>query len=174
MPEAKRDSYFFALRPAPGAAAELAELRDGAGGGGRPLRDELLHVTLCWFGYVERDDPWPLARARRAAGALAAPSFRILFDELVGAGRSLLVRGSERAAAPAAFQRRLLAFLGQEGLRPARGWCFDPHVTLRRGPNGHVRHRTVQVSWTADRFFLLRSEVGHGRHVVEGEWRLGG
>ena len=166
----KRDSHFFLLRPSPQAIGELAEIRD-AFSHGAPVKDGLLHVTLAWFGY-DRGDLTLLPRAMVAAEALRAAPFRLVFDQLVGAERSLLLVPSEPLGALEEFQRRLVTALAGQHLAPHRRWRFHPHVNLRRGRFADAGGPILPVAWTADTLLLVRSEIGHGRHVELGRWLL--
>lgn len=168
----KQDGHLFALRPPPGAIAEMRPLRDAQGGAGTAIRDEHLHVTLFWLGYDPPDVTALVGAARAAADGIVARPFRVLFDQLVGGPDSLLLKSGEPLPHVHTFQRQLATALASHGLRAPRSWRFDPHVTLRRGPGlGGVR--TVDpIAWTATEYVLIHSEIGHTRHTTLGTWPL--
>lgn len=170
----KRDSHFFALRPPPAAVDEMRPLRDVPWATGTTVRDDLLHVTLLWFGY-DPPDPTALAlKAREAAGTIIAAPFRIVFDQLVAGDGTLLLRPSEPLDHVHGFQRRLATALAGHGLRAERGWRFDPHLTLRRASMPGPTHAIVPIAWTVTDFALIRSHHGHAEHETLGTWPLTG
>ena len=67
---------------------------------------------------------------------IAADPFRVIFDQLGGSSRSIVLRPSERIAALLGFQRRLAEALAHAGVRTRAGARFSPHLTLlyRGGP----------------------------------------
>ncbi len=85
----------------------MRALRDANGLPGTAIRDEHLHVTLCWFGYDCSDSGGLIAGSRASAGVVVAAPFRVVFNQLVGATASLLLVPSEPLAQLGAFQHQL-------------------------------------------------------------------
>lgn len=168
----KRGSHFFALRPAPGAVAELGQARDRPGLGGSKVADDHLHATLFWLGYDHPGTPAVVAAAAHAAGTIRAKPFRIVFDRLVAAENSLLVLPSDTLDHLHAFQNQLATALARCGVQADRGWRFSPHVTLRRGPSGGGAGAIDPVAWTTTNFVLVRSVPDPLRHETVGRWPL--
>jgi RNA 2',3'-cyclic 3'-phosphodiesterase len=163
---------FYALRPPPAAAAFIRA--DCAWlGRGKWIREEHFHVTLNIL------DDWPfqpreLLAAMIAVGdAVAAPSFRIVLDQLSGSRRSIVLRPSEPIARLHEFQQSLANGLGRAGVATRRDVRFSPHLTLVHPGRPDFVASADPVSWPVEEFFLIESLVGWTRHVVHKSWRLG-
>ena len=163
---------FFALRPPPSAAAYIRESCAWLGPG-RWVRPQHLHVTLNIL------DDWPflpsaLLAAMIAAGdKVAANPFRVVFDELSGSGRSIVLRPSERIAALNGFQQLLAATLMSAGIATRRDVRFSPHLTLVYRSRPNFTAAMDAASWTVTEFLLIESLVGWTEHKVRGRWTLG-
>jgi 2'-5' RNA ligase len=163
---------FFALRPPPSAAAYI---RDGSTwlGPGKWVRPEHFHVTLNIL------DDWPflpleLLAAMIAVGdRMAAKPFRVIFDQLNGSARSIVLRPSERIATLCEFQASLAAALARAGIATRRDARFSPHLTLIYRSRPDFTAAVDAVSWTATEFLLIESLVGWTEHKVRGRWTLG-
>lgn len=164
---------FFALRPPPLAAAHIDNSWAWLGPPSRRVRRKRLHVTLNIL------DDWPflplkLLEAMVAAGdTVAFDPFRVVFDQLGGGSRSIVLRPSERIAALHRFQRQLADALARAGVRTRRDARFSPHLTLIHLGRPHFVEAADPVSWTVEEFLLIESLVGWTRHVVHRRWPLG-
>lgn len=133
----------------------------------------MLHVTLNILG----DWPvqsWPLVEAMRRIGdEIAVAPFRVVFDQLSGSGRSVVLRPSERIAALHDFQQLLAARLARAGIETRPGFRFSPHISIvHRGRPPFVMPADP-VSWRVEEFVLIESVVGWTEHHIHGRWRLG-
>jgi 2'-5' RNA ligase len=165
---------FYALRPPPAAAFHIDDRCAWLRPAGRRVGRDRLHVTL----NILDDRPFlphdVLAAMVAVGDAVAADPFRIVFDQLSGSRRSVVLRPSERIAALHGFQRQLAQGLAHAGVATRRDARFSPHITLlHRGRSGFTE-AVDAVSWRVEEFFLIESLVGWTRHVVRGRWALGG
>jgi 2'-5' RNA ligase len=172
MPCQPQHRLFFALRPPPPAAAYIRHCCAWLGPG-RWVRPEHFHVTLNIL------DDWPflpldLLAAMRAVGdEVAANPFRIIFDQLNGSDRSIVLRPSERIATLCEFQRLLAAAIARAGIVTRLGAKFSPHLTLVYRSRPDFTAGVDAVSWTVTEFVLIESLVGWTEHKVRGRWMLG-
>ena len=163
----KTDRLFFAVRPDPETAAEIAEgtkrWRAEHGLTGRPLKPEHLHVTLFHVGDATGTPPAELieALAERAA-AVAMPAFRVEFDRVMSFRNGAFVLcGDESVIGLEVLQQRLSDALDASP-RPARR--FVPHVTLLRD-NRHIAEQAIErIGWTAREVVLVHSLLGQTTH----------
>lgn len=162
---------FFAALPPPEERQAMTAVRDGVRGG-NPVADDRLHVTM-WI-----TDDWP-ARPLAGADALLAaaeaaklPTFSVELDRLVFAPESALLKPTRRVAAIRRVQRQLARALAP--LRPSirRGWHFNPHATLRHGPQTASEHPISPIRWRATELVLIHSLVGNTLHVPLGRVTL--
>ncbi|MEA3031007.1 MAG: 2,3-cyclic 3-phosphodiesterase [Sphingomonadales bacterium] len=172
MPCQPLHRLFYALRPPPAAASHLHDRCAWLRPAHRRVGPDRLHITLNIL-----DDrpclPLDLLAAMVAVGdAVAANPFRIIFDQLSGGRRSIVLRPSEKIAALHRFQRHLAEGLAHAGVETRRDARFSPHITLlHRGCSGFTE-AVDPVSWRVEEFFLIESLVGWTRHVVRGRWPL--
>lgn len=175
------DILYFALRPDAVAARAMAEVarrcRRGHGLPGSAYGADRLHVSLsavqCPRGVRKGD----IAAALRAAARVKAVRFPVAFDRLCtfqGHGKHPTVLCCGGGAAPlVALRERLRGELAKEGLCRGRDQ-FEPHVTLwwstQRLPPSHLDE---PIRWTVEDFVLVRSLVGHSRHIDLRRWPLG-
>ena len=163
---------FFALRPPPSAAGYIRDCCAWLGPG-KWVRTEHFHVTLNIL------DDWPflpfdLLEAMIAVGdALAFHPFRVVFDQLGGSSRSIVLRPSERIAALYRFQHQLADALARAGVRTRRGVRFSPHLTLMHSGRPDFVEAADPVSWRVEEFVLIESLVGWRRHKVRKRWPVG-
>ncbi|MGH7640167.1 MAG: RNA 2',3'-cyclic phosphodiesterase [Candidatus Dormibacteria bacterium] len=141
---------FLALVPPAGARRRLqAPLRllSQLGEGVHPVRDEGVHLTLCFLGEVAGGRE-PAVRLAAAAVAAATPAWQLQLGELgcfpprgsprvlwlgVGGGTEQLRRLHQRLAEE-------VAALGWE----REGRPFHPHFTLARAPGGLTAPQRAQ------------------------------
>ena len=164
---------FYAVWPdAEGARAlALLALRLAETTGGRPVREEQIHLTLAFLGDV--------AGSRRAAASEAANvrgrPFVLSIDRTGGFRRAGVAWAgpSETPKALLDLQARL-----ESGLRE-RGFALDdrrftPHVTLARRTLRSAPPMAVEpIAWRVGELTLVRSETGTGRYSIEQRWKLG-
>lgn len=155
---------FFALWPAPELAAGLAALaREAAAtAGGRPMRQETIHLTLAFLGDVPEVR---LPELAQRAAAIRLPGFELCLDRL-GFWRHnrLLWAGGKTPPALLGLVDALRATLADAGL-PADGGRreFTPHITLLRKLPAAVdlpqQRAIAPFSWPCRRFVLVRSRL---------------
>jgi 2'-5' RNA ligase len=166
--------YFLALKPPRQALAEIAFWRESFLFGGRPVANERLHMTLFMLGDFDAVPHDRLARAEAALSAESLPACRIVLDTLTGGAGAALLAPSETLSGLRNLQSRLALCLGREGIGPAPGWRFSPHVTLLHD-HGYAGHCPIDaISWTASELVLVESHIGQTRHVARAAWALGG
>jgi 2'-5' RNA ligase len=172
MPCQPLHRLFFALLPPPAAAAHVRECCAWLGRG-KWVRPEHLHVTLNIL------DDWPflptemLAAMVAVGDGVAANSFRVIFDQLSGSRRSIVLRPSERIAALHGFQQFLAEALARAGVATRHGVRFSPHLTLMHAGRPNFIEAADPLSWTVREFLLIESLVGWTEHRVRGRWSLG-
>jgi len=172
MPCQPLHRLFFALRPPAAAAAYIRHCCAWLGPG-KWVRTDHLHVTLNIL------DDWPflpldLLAAMIAVGdRVAAKPFRVVFDQLNGRARSIVLRPSERIAGLHEFQKRLATALASAGIATRLGAQFSPHLTLVYRGRPNFTAAVDAASWTVTEFLLIESLVGWTEHRVRGRWPLG-
>ena len=161
------DRLFFAVRPDPETAAEIAERtmrwRAAHGLTGKPLKPAHLHVTLFHVGEDDTPSPAELIEAlAERATQVAMPAFRVEFDRVMsfGGGASVL-GGDDRLIGLHILQQRLSDALDAS---PGPARRFEPHVTLLRD-NRRISEQLIEpISWTAREIVLVHSLVGQTIH----------
>lgn len=180
-----RDQFellFFALYP-PQAQADLAaavgeaaRLRHGFDG--KVMARNRMHVTLLLPGRAERlRVPYEVALERAAASVRLEP-FDVRFDRArgfpTGPDRSCFVLepDAETTAHLRALHESLRHALHAEGgIAPLRSGPLQPHMTLLYRTHTCPPPEPIDpIVWRVERFVLIRSLQGQGRHIVEGEW----
>jgi RNA 2',3'-cyclic 3'-phosphodiesterase len=166
------DRLFYAVWPDAAGARALAALavRVAEATGGRPVREDQIHLTLAFLGEV--DD------SRRRA-VLDAAKFRARPFELVIDRTGAFRRAGVAWAGPSESPKELLDLQAriQSRLRE-RGFALDerpfaPHVTLARRTLRLAGAVVIEpVAWRASEFTLVRSETGTGRYSIEERWKL--
>jgi RNA 2',3'-cyclic 3'-phosphodiesterase len=158
---------FFALWPAPEAAARLAALaiEIAASHDGRAMPLEKIHLTLVFLGEVPDDR---VTAALEAAREAPLQPFAMAFDRLGGFRRSKVGwAGMSRVPVELVqWQSRLQAQLQARGFvveeRP-----FAPHVTLARKVARPVALVSMEpIAWEAREVALLRTEPGSGEYTT--------
>ena len=161
---------FFALRPTPRIARQIAMAAELFGHGVLP--PERLHITLFILDDMP-DLPAALGEALLGVGkGVALTPFEVTVDRLVGSQRSVALRPSGRNAGLTDLHAQLAMLARVAGIGVRDGWRFSPHLTLgyRDGPS--TSERIAPVSWVADELVLIDSHVGATRHEVVGRWPL--
>ena len=163
----KTDRLFFAVRPDPETASEIAERtrlwRAEHGLTGRPLKPEHLHVTLFHVGDATGTPPTELieALAERVAG-VAMPAFRVEFDRIMSFRNGAFVLGGDESVIGLEVLQQRLSDALDASARPARR--FVPHVTLLRDSR-HITEQPIErIGWTAREVVLVYSLLGQTTH----------
>jgi 2'-5' RNA ligase len=169
---------FFALWPEPGLQAALARygrvlLREL---GGKPTREDSVHMTLLFLGDVD-ESRLPALQAAAAAVHFAPHSLRIDTTQCWRHNKIAWVGPRETPAPLAELVARLEAQVGQAGFAFDRR-PFAAHVTLLR--KAHCRPLDMPmpaVDWRVEDFVLVRSQLdapqhgaGGSRYSVIGRW----
>lgn len=176
------ERLFFGLMLTPAAAREAAsvlnESQDEYGLRGRPIRPDRLHVTLVHVGDYQGMPPQSVIDALKGAGdSLIRSGFDLAFDRVSSfsgaAGRHPhVLLGDKGVEGLKAFRTDLLNATTRHGVKSLSRQDFTPHVTLsyadRRLPERSIR----PISWRAEEFVLIHSEVGRSTYHTLGRWRL--
>ena len=168
------ERLFFALWPDGAAAQALAELAAMLAPplAGKPVPMEKIHLTLAFLGDVPADS---LERAIAAGDAVRASAFVLSLDH-VGAFSRARVAWAGSDAVPAGLEtlhgELREAIVGRE--LPVEERAFAPHITLVRKIGGPLPQTSLPrpISWEAEAFSLMRSELGTGRYSTLAAWDL--
>lgn len=179
----RRDILFFAVLPAPAAAARIAEraewLRNQYGLRGRRRPTELLHVTLHPVGsYLDLPNDI-LSAAIQVGSSVEVAPFEVTFDRVSsfrGTDRHpLVLRCSHGIAELMTLQKTLGVAMRSIGLGPGNRSGFTPHVTLlydrQSVPQAGIDE---PITWIVREFVLVRSLYGLSKHVHCARWPLRG
>ncbi|MCG2586240.1 RNA 2',3'-cyclic phosphodiesterase [Massilia sp. TS11] len=151
------ERLFLALWPDPATRAALDAWRQAWPWNAKsnPVQPESLHVTLHFFGDVERE-------RQHALRALLPPTFErfsLRFSQATLWEHGIAVLEPE--SVPPALQALHAAtgrVAAQLGLPPDQFPVYRPHVTLgRRAANTSVPQGVPPVSWQVDRYALVAS-----------------
>jgi 2'-5' RNA ligase len=170
-PRALTHNLFFAVLPSDEERARIGGLIASLRIGGVPMRLDRLHITTL---SLVLDDMLPEGLAQDAAEIAASirmPSFRVIFDRLVGGNRSALLLPSEPLEALRMFRERLGFALMRAGIAFRQGG-FNPHVTLLYGGQPMPEIEIEPISWLVEDFVLIDSFIGETKHVEIGRWPL--
>jgi RNA 2',3'-cyclic 3'-phosphodiesterase len=153
---------FFALWPAPDLAEQLAGIARAAAGrfGGKPTRQESIHLTLAFLGELpEAQLPQLLA----AAWTVRGQPFVLHLDRFGHWPRKQLLWAGE--ASPNAALGELVGdlqnALGTAGFALAGRYpVFAPHVTLVRAipETRELAAPFATIAWPCSSFVLIRSQ----------------
>jgi RNA 2',3'-cyclic 3'-phosphodiesterase len=175
---------FFALKPDPSDAVVTdgvsQELRSAHGLTGKPLRSDLLHMTLVHLGDIPVLQQATLDRVRHIAEGISARPIDITFDRVTsfpnpGPKQPFVLLASEKNAGLLLFQRELVQTMKNAGLVRRKPVPFRPHVTLVWDAVS-VRGMPLDttMAWTVREFFLIFSVFGQSHHECLGRWPLKG
>lgn len=120
--------------------------------------------------------PYDVSLARAAASVRFEP-FDVRFDHTRGFRKPdgycfVLCSDPDSRRRLRAFDTLLNRALRAEGIRSLRSGPMQPHLTLIYGTHSCPQPEPIDpIAWRVDRFLLIRSLRGLGRHIVEGEWR---
>lgn len=156
---------FFALWPSPQSAKHLAAIaaETAAHLGGRPTRQETIHLTLAFLGEVPEER---IPELLTIGKALRSPAFDLRIDRLghwrhnhlVWAGCSKMPAPLEELASRLCRELSDAGFAVDNGKRP-----FTPHVTLVRKVPELVAETGLPgiepIAWTCSDIALERSHL---------------
>ncbi len=164
---------FFALWPTPQAAEHLATIAAeiAARVGGRPTREETIHLTLAFLGEVPEER---LPELNIIGEALRTPTFELRIDRLGHWRHNHLIWAgcSEMPASLDELASRLCGKLAEAGFSVDNGKRpFSPHVTLVRkvpdlGP-GPGLPAIEPIAWTCSDFALVHSRFSSSGPAYE-------
>lgn len=152
---------FFALWPSTADAARLATIAraQAAPTGGRPTRQETIHLTLAFLGDIPEVR---LPELIAAAQGVRSPAFTLELDRL-GYWRHNHLRWAGCAETPPALGElvgRLHQALNAAGFAVDRKHAdFIPHITLLRKCTRAAAPQAIEppLAWSGNEFFLVRS-----------------
>lgn len=170
---------FFALQPDDATRARIEavalELRREHAPGGRWIKPDRYHMTLCYLG-AHAALPDDLVEAARAAGdGVRSPPFDFALDVTGSfANRSIpwWLGCREMPRGLAMLWDAIDTGLSDGHVRdPARRVA---HVTVLRDADRRLPPTPIApIPWTVHEFVLIDSVLGpHARHSVIGRWRL--
>ena len=158
---------FFALWPPEHVAAALAAEADALAHkfGGKPTRQETIHLTLAFLGEV---DTAQLPLVQQAASAVCAEPFALSVDRLGGWRHNRLLWAGCHSPAPGL--QVLAEGLRQELRALSIGYDdkqgFTPHLTLvRKLPDARIIAGLPAIepmTWPCAAFVLASSQQGSG------------
>ena len=155
---------FFALWPPLEVAEQLAGVARAVAEqfGGKPTRQETLHLTLAFLGEVADER---LALVTQAARRVEAAPFALDIDRLGYWPRKKLLWAGERAprAALASLGDALQQAVSEAGFAlPGRRAIFSPHITLVRdlpeAREAATPTAIAPINWPCPSFALIRSQ----------------
>jgi 2'-5' RNA ligase len=172
--------FFFAVQPAADEARAISQLAATMASqhDAVPLRADNLHVSLNGVGEYATVPADIVDRAITAAAAVDFAPFDIVFDRFLTwnktRSRPTVLRCSTGQAELTALYTAICTAMMQSGL-PAKEALGIPHMTLFYStavlPEQHLAQ---PFAWRVDRFCLIHSIHGTGRHKLRGEWLLRG
>jgi len=155
---------FFALWPPTEVAEQLAEVARAVAlqFGGKPTRQETLHLTLAFLGEVSDEQ---LTLVAQTAQRIHIAPLALNIDRLGYWPRKQLLWAGETApnAALGEFGDALQRALSEAGFAlPGRRTIFSPHITLVRDlPEAREASpptAIAAISWPCPSFALIRSQ----------------
>lgn len=157
--EQKTRRLFFALWPDPALQRQMAALAEEARrAGGRPVREENLHVTLAFLGNVTEGQ---LACLRRGLSDVQGRAFTLMLDRLGGFRRSGItwLGATEVPEALTALVVQIGQLMEACGLAPDTR-PYQPHVTLRRrSRRSPGQPPFTPLRWPVAEFVLIESHI---------------
>lgn len=179
-PPTPTDRLMFLLYPDPTTAEriarEAARLKTAMGLGGALLQTERLHITLHHLGDYAGVPNDIVSKGAMAGDAVSAAPFEVVFDRAASfanrpGNNPFTLQGGEGLSALIAFQKGLGEKMAGAALRPDKS--FTPHITLLYDGQVVPEQAITAITWTIDRFALVRSKLGRTQHVILREWTLG-
>lgn len=165
-------NLFFAVLPSERERARIGDLIASLRLGGVPMRLDRLHITTLSLVCNDLLPEGLAPDAAEIAASVRMPSFRVIFDRLVGGNRSALLLPSEPLDALSMFRERLGLALLRAGIAFEHRARFAPHVTLLYGGQPMPEIEIEPISWLVEDFALIDSFIGETRHVEVGRWPL--
>jgi len=171
-PRALTHNLFFAVLPSDEERTRIGDLIASLRLGGVPMRLDRLHITTLSLVMGEILPEGLTQEAAEIAASIRMPSFRVIFDRLVGGNRSALLLPSEPLEALRMFRERLGFALMRAGIAFRQSGGFTPHVTLLYGGQPMPEIEIEPISWLVEDFVLIDSLIGETQHVEVGRWPL--
>lgn len=164
---------FFALRPPPALARQVAQAATWFGAARDALPPERLHLTM--FILDDRVELAPtLVDALLGMGeAVRAAPIAVTLDVASGSERSIALRPAHRNAGLTALYRQLVGLARKAGVAERESYRFGAHMTLGYRRGSSFTQAIAPIGWEADELMLIDSHVGRTRHEVLGRWALG-
>jgi 2'-5' RNA ligase len=172
--------FFFAIQPPADEATAISQLAATMAlqHNGVPLRADNLHVSLNGVGAYATVPTDMVDCAVAAATEVNFAPFDVAFDRFLtwgrGQSRPTVLRCITGEPELQALHAALYTAMVRSGL-PAKAAPGIPHITLFYSgavlPEQYLSH---PFAWRVDRFCLIHSIQGTGRHEPAGEWLLRG
>ena len=166
---------FFALWPDAATRAVLASLVHSlrAQGGGRPVPENKLHLTLLFHGQVQ---PRFVADLRDMASRISVPPDTLILDRVDYWRRNQLVCLEATRCPPALSALVDQLVQGSRNLSlPIEERPYVPHITLLRRASRRVElHDFAPVAWPISEFVLVHSVAGRdaASYDVIDRWQM--
>jgi len=141
----------------------------------RQLAASRLHITAYPIGSFIHSPQRMIADACAAADAISLTPFDVSFDRVVTwKGSNLVLTADGGCDALLSFQHKLPTAMRLADIRPAKGWTFRPHVTLRYNEHTLVDQEVPRLTWRVSEFVLIESLRGQTIHDHRRRWPLVG
>jgi 2'-5' RNA ligase len=174
--------YFYAFKPAAADASRLAalqaqQMREHALTG-KPIREDLLHLTICHLQEFDGVNPEFERKARRAGDAVRHGPVTITLDRVASfegnpSNRPFVLRGGDGVKGVEAFQQHLYVAMAATGLgKYAKN--YTPHTTFTYDRKLIAEQLIEPFTWRATELLLIRSPQGLTQHDHIASWTLGG
>jgi RNA 2',3'-cyclic 3'-phosphodiesterase len=171
---------FFGIRPPGAIAPAIAQLGTALATqyGGAPLQPDKLHVSLNGVGAYATVPDDIIDRANTIFASVTAAPFDVAFDRLLSWGRGqnryTVLRCTTGEQELKALYAVICTAMTRGGLTLNKTFGI-PHMTVFYGNAVLAEPRLPQpFAWRVDRFYLIYSIHGTGRHELRGEWPLRG
>jgi 2'-5' RNA ligase len=164
------DRLFIGIFPDQRTAGDLNALAHNLTIGhelrGRPISAWRLHVTVHHIGDGVGLDAGIVDLAKRAAGDVAMPAFRVAFNSVQSFRNGAFVLcGDEGVTGLEMLQRQIGRLMQNAGLGKAFQ-DYTPHVTLLRDSHLVPEHPVIPVGWWVREFVLVHSLLGQSRYEI--------
>lgn len=172
--------FFFAIRPPAAEAASISQLAATVASqhGGVPLHAHNLHLSLNGVGAYAAVPADIIECVIAAAATVTVAPFDIAFDRFLTWGRGHNRPTVLRCITGEPELQTLYAAIDTAMVRSGLAAKESPgiaHMTLLYGGAVLPEQLLPQpFAWCVDRFFLIHSIHGTGRHELAGNWTLRG
>jgi 2'-5' RNA ligase len=159
--EVNPPGVFFGIFPDPPARKALATIARAAARdtGGNSPRAERIHLTLLYLSGLQQEQ---IDTLLALATGIKTPPFDLCLTSLEWWRKNNIVCATpEDKAAITTLAQALALQMGRAGFQGVRG-RFAPHVTMVRKALHAPPENMAPVSWTVNRFRLVRSHLNPG------------